>query len=238
VDDDPCIRELHTLVLRSEGYEVETAADGAAALERLAVKIFDLVVTDRAMPNLDGASLVLALRSAGSSIPVVMVSGSLAQAPLPPRVAREVSAALPKPALTGDILSAVAHALRDTPRRESLRHFRRLLECEAEPPAEGHAASALSTTKALMSTEAIAEDATTRDEHAHPTRPLPPIVRIVLTQAARHRMRGQITVWDHAFHHQGRGHGKGVGPIRDRAGWRSRREPLSAGNAVRCARRG
>ena len=57
VDDDPCIRELHTLVLRSEGYEVETAADGAAALERLAVKIFDLVVTDRAMPT-DGASLI------------------------------------------------------------------------------------------------------------------------------------------------------------------------------------
>jgi DNA-binding response OmpR family regulator len=95
VDDDPLIRELHTRVLQSEGYEVETAGDGAAALERLAVKKFDLVVIDRAMPNLDGASMVLALRSAGSRIPVVMVTGSLAQAPLPPRIAHEVSAALP-----------------------------------------------------------------------------------------------------------------------------------------------
>ena len=147
-------------------------------------------------------------------------------------MARDVSAALPKPALTGDILSAVAHALRDTPRRESLRRFRRLLECEAEPPAEGPAAPTPSTTKALMSTEAIAEDATARYEHAHPTRPLPPIVRIVLTQAGA-PMRSESTevetqvndsrggveprgrsidaraaLWDHAFHHQGRGHGR------------------------------
>ena len=128
VDDDPLIRELHALVLNIEGYDVETACDGAVALERLAVEKFDLVVTDRAMPNLDGASMVLALRSAGSRIPVVMVSGSLTQAPLPRRVACEVSAALPKPARTDEILSAVAHALRGTPRRESLCQFRRLLE--------------------------------------------------------------------------------------------------------------
>jgi len=44
-------RELHTLVFNLEGYDVETACDGAAALERLAVEEFDVVVTDRAMPT-------------------------------------------------------------------------------------------------------------------------------------------------------------------------------------------
>jgi len=121
VNEDPLTRELHTLVLNLEGYDVETAGDGAAALERLAVEEFDVVVTDRAMPNLDGASMVLALRSAGSKIPIVMVSGSLSEAPLPRLVACEISAAVPKPARTNELLSAVAHALRASPaHREDL----------------------------------------------------------------------------------------------------------------------
>ena len=93
VEDDAAIRQLHALVLNLQGYQVETACDGAAGLERLAEEEFDLVVTERAMPNLDGVSMVLALRSAGSNIPIVMVSGSLAEAPLPPQVACEFSAA-------------------------------------------------------------------------------------------------------------------------------------------------
>ncbi|MDB6169908.1 MAG: response regulator transcription factor [Verrucomicrobia bacterium] len=148
VEDDADMRELHARVLNLEGYQVETACDGAAGLERLAVEEFDLVVTDRAMPNLDGVSMVLALRSAGSQVPIVMVSGSLALAPLPPQVACEFSAMLPKPARTAEILSAITHALRRIPRPEC--------------------------------------------RQARSTRPLPPIVRIVLMQAARHRMRGQI----------------------------------------------
>ena len=69
VEDDAAMRELHALVLNLQGYQVETACDGAAGLERLAEEEFDLVITDRAMPNLDGVSMVLALRSAGSKYP-------------------------------------------------------------------------------------------------------------------------------------------------------------------------
>ena len=126
VDDNELIRELHSLVLSREGYEVETAEDGAAALEQLAAERFDLVLTDRQMPNLDGITMLLALRAAGSLIPVVMVSGSLTHAPLPPAIAREISAALPKPARTAEVLAAVASALSACPRRESLSHFRRV----------------------------------------------------------------------------------------------------------------
>jgi len=126
VNEDPLTRELHTLVLSLEGYDVETACDGAAALERLAVEQFDAVVTNRAMPNLDGASMVLALRSAGSEVPIVMVSGSLSEAPLLRLVACEISAVVPKPARTNEILSAVAHALRaSAARREDLELTRR-----------------------------------------------------------------------------------------------------------------
>jgi CheY-like chemotaxis protein len=111
VDDNQDLCELHAEVLKMEGYEVVAVGDGAEALERLAAGKFDLVLTDRVMPALDGASMILALRSAGSRIPVVMVSGSLVQSPLPPGVARELSAALPKPARMSDVVEAVAQAL-------------------------------------------------------------------------------------------------------------------------------
>jgi len=131
VDDNAAIRELHELVLNLNVYDLETACDGAAGLERLAEEEFDLVVTDRSMPILDGVSMVLALRSAGSDIPIVMVSGSLAVAPLPPQAACEFSAMLPKPAHAAEILSAVTHALRRTTRPDkSSRHSCKLQEGE------------------------------------------------------------------------------------------------------------
>jgi CheY-like chemotaxis protein len=120
VDDDPLLRELHATVLRIYGYEVATAADGVDALEQLAEEAFDLVLTDRQMPNLDGVSMVLALRSAGSVIPIIMFSGSLAHEPLPAAVASEFFAAIPKPARTPEVLSAVAAALDPAPPRQDV----------------------------------------------------------------------------------------------------------------------
>ena len=111
VDDDRIIAGLHAAVLELAGYEVVTSDNGEDALMQLAFDHFDLVLTDCNMPVLDGTGMVLALRSAGSRIPVVMVSGSLAFSPLPPDVACEISVALAKPANRGDVLDAVARAL-------------------------------------------------------------------------------------------------------------------------------
>ena len=112
VDDDEAIRKLHAAMLTLEGYEVEMAEDGADALEQLADCHFDLVITDRQMPVLDGERLVLALRSSGIRIPVVMVSGSLAFSPLCAEVAREISASLSKPIRLAEIIAAVSTALK------------------------------------------------------------------------------------------------------------------------------
>src|ERR1041385_3329885 len=75
VDDEQLIRELYARVLSLEGYEVETEDNGASGLERLAEEPFDAVLVDREMPILDGASMLMALRSAGGHIPVIMISG-------------------------------------------------------------------------------------------------------------------------------------------------------------------
>ena len=115
VDDDNAFRNLYAAILRFDGYHVEMAADGADALERLATGRFDLVFTDRQMPVLDGERMVLALRSAGSGIPVVMASATFPDLPLPADVAREISAELPKPSRIAEVLAAVSTALRPFP---------------------------------------------------------------------------------------------------------------------------
>jgi two-component system response regulator MprA len=117
VDDEQLIRELYARVLSLEGYEVETVDDGVAALERLAEGEFDLVLTDREMPRLDGASMTLTLRSAGSRIPVIMISGLTA--PLSMAVTRQFSAILPKPARHAEVVAAVGQALGRAPARRT-----------------------------------------------------------------------------------------------------------------------
>lgn len=131
VDDEQLIRELYGRVLSLEGYEVETAEDGASALEWLANGRFDLVITDRQMPQLDGVSMLLALRSAGGRVPVIMISASLAIQPLPAAIAKELFAILRKPTGRVELLAAVAAALRaasplPAQRRERVNCSRRL----------------------------------------------------------------------------------------------------------------
>jgi CheY-like chemotaxis protein len=57
VDDDPMITELIIDMLSLDGYSVETAPNGVAALEKVQGRRYDLIVTDLHMPELDGAGL-------------------------------------------------------------------------------------------------------------------------------------------------------------------------------------
>jgi two-component system cell cycle sensor histidine kinase/response regulator CckA len=77
VEDDGPVRTFSARALRNKGYHVIEAKSGAAALEAVAggtAKI-DLVVTDVAMPEMDGPELVHALRRIDPAIKVVFTSG-------------------------------------------------------------------------------------------------------------------------------------------------------------------
>ncbi|MGA2110630.1 MAG: response regulator transcription factor [Anaerolineales bacterium] len=73
VDDDPHIRELASLFLRKEGFEVFEAADGAEALSQLDKGQADLFIIDVMMPNLDGWELCRELR-ASYDLPILMLT--------------------------------------------------------------------------------------------------------------------------------------------------------------------
>jgi two-component system chemotaxis response regulator CheY len=63
VDDSASMRQMVAVTLRSAGYEVVAAADGAAALEFARQHRVDLVLADINMPHIDGISLVAKLRA-------------------------------------------------------------------------------------------------------------------------------------------------------------------------------
>ncbi len=76
VEDSITARTLLRTIFTGAGYEVETAADGLDAWNRLAVRPFDLVVTDLDMPVMDGFTLTRRIRQDPglSALPVVLVT--------------------------------------------------------------------------------------------------------------------------------------------------------------------
>ena len=62
VDDEPSSRELVDIILSEDGYETEAVSGGREALERLAARRFDVVVTDLQMPGMDGLELTQQVR--------------------------------------------------------------------------------------------------------------------------------------------------------------------------------
>lgn len=79
VDDSEPMRGVMRIVLMRAGYQVVEACDGRDALSRLEERKFDLVVSDLNMPNMDGISLVNAMKrlQAHESIPVIMLSSEM-----------------------------------------------------------------------------------------------------------------------------------------------------------------
>ena len=73
VEDDASIREIVALGLRAIGFDVVTAADGPAGLERWRADRPDLVLLDVMLPGLDGLELCRAIRR-DSTVPIVMLT--------------------------------------------------------------------------------------------------------------------------------------------------------------------
>ena len=73
-DDEANLRKVLSAMLRREGYEVLTAADGHEALCLLRRARVDVVLTDLRMPNTDGMALLRQIQTEFESIPVVMLT--------------------------------------------------------------------------------------------------------------------------------------------------------------------
>lgn len=63
VDDSYTMRNMVSLALKDEGFEVVEAGDGREALSVSSGKSFDVIITDINMPNMDGIQLIKELRA-------------------------------------------------------------------------------------------------------------------------------------------------------------------------------
>lgn len=77
IDDDEAIRELTTMILADDGYEVLTAPDGAAALAIAERQPPSVILLDMRMPVMDGWKFASAYRSMpGQHAPIIVVSAA------------------------------------------------------------------------------------------------------------------------------------------------------------------
>ena len=76
VEDDDALRMMTSLYLETEGYEVEAVENGQLAIEAFNSQLPDLIVSDIAMPEMNGFELLEAIRAheTGTGMPFLFVS--------------------------------------------------------------------------------------------------------------------------------------------------------------------
>ena len=74
-DDSSVERSALAQILRRQGYEVDEAADGSAALRLLKGRGYDLLLLDLNMPDVDGFDVLRYVQANQSKLPVVLMSG-------------------------------------------------------------------------------------------------------------------------------------------------------------------
>ena len=75
VDDQADLLDVWSEILADAGWTVDTASNGAKALDVLFRKSFDTILTDIDMPGLDGLQLLRAIRARDLDVPVLLLTG-------------------------------------------------------------------------------------------------------------------------------------------------------------------
>jgi CheY-like chemotaxis protein len=111
VEDDPDTREMYSEYLSYAGLDVTKASTGRRALQSIRQRAPDVVVTDIAMPEMDGLELSRRLRSEAPTrdVPIIAVSGQGAT-----EHARQAGAdvVLDKPCELDTLLQTIEHVLK------------------------------------------------------------------------------------------------------------------------------
>jgi excisionase family DNA binding protein len=111
VDDESSIRELLAKTLALAEYDVDTAPDGRAALERLRLGNYDLLIADLKMPGMDGLTLIREAKRLKADIPVIIITGFSTESSAIEAVNLGVAGYLTKPFRVPQVLAAAARAL-------------------------------------------------------------------------------------------------------------------------------
>jgi len=110
-DDEPTFLSSTADLLRREGYECDTVADGAAALARVGERPYDLLITDLEMPGNSDLGLVRRIAATRGGLPVLIITGVPSVRSAMACVELPVAAYLVKPVSFDDLLPRVRTAV-------------------------------------------------------------------------------------------------------------------------------
>lgn len=119
-DDDPSIRKLVATIIRREGLQFDTAADGAEAIEALRQREYTVILLDLMMPNVDGFGVIEHLaKHPPSQKPIVLAVTAYADQKFKEVDPNVVAGVIRKPfevADLGDLVSLCVNGYRDATR--------------------------------------------------------------------------------------------------------------------------
>jgi excisionase family DNA binding protein len=111
VDDEASIRDLLSKTLALAEYDVDVAPDGRAALERMRLYPYDLLIADLKMPGMDGLTVIREAKRYKSDLPVIIITGFSTESSAIEAVNLGVAGYLTKPFRVPQVLAAAAKAL-------------------------------------------------------------------------------------------------------------------------------
>ncbi|HEY2388909.1 MAG TPA: sigma-54 dependent transcriptional regulator [Candidatus Binatia bacterium] len=110
-DDEAAVRESIAEVLRDEGYQVTAVADGAAALQAVDGREFDIVLTDLRMPGADGLAILRHVRQVSPQALVLLMTAHATVDTAIEALQRGAQDYLLKPLIFEDVLHKIDHLL-------------------------------------------------------------------------------------------------------------------------------
>jgi DNA-binding response OmpR family regulator len=122
VDDEPAIRALVAKIVERAGHPVDTARDGAEAIEKLEQTDYAVIVLDLMMPNIDGYGLIDHLKGREGSKPAVIVVSAGDSGALRKLDGAMVHSILRKPFdidVLGDLITAAVRSAEETVQAEA-----------------------------------------------------------------------------------------------------------------------
>jgi DNA-binding NtrC family response regulator len=118
MEDEFSVAKGLEMVLKEEGYDVELAATGEQALENLGRKVFDLLVADLRLPDINGMEVIKELRQKRPQTMVIVITGYASVDTVVESMKLGAYEYIPKPFTEEQIKSAVDAALREKQARE------------------------------------------------------------------------------------------------------------------------
>jgi DNA-binding response OmpR family regulator len=134
IDDDVTVRESHEAVLKANGYEVDVAENGQAAIKKSKAKLYDLALVDLRLPDMDGIELLTSMREAVPKTVKIIITGYPSQENAIEAVNRGADGYIVKPYTMEDLLRKIKEQLRkqQEARKYSEEKVKEFIEARAE----------------------------------------------------------------------------------------------------------